>query len=313
MPQLPHEVQSRKDNWHASTLETLLGCPRQYWLKYVAGLQEPDKPAPFVGTVFHAAAEWHETHRLAGDKLPTKDQVLAHATELLREGVGGIDPAVLHKETLTVKKELFVGLPALVEQLIACVDHWWSAPVETPEGLLSLRDWLLLMEPVALEHYLTASVIPGSKDLGGTADGLYRRKDSGRLVLVDHKTTGSMSYWKDVGSHIFQAAHYSVLVAMAEEEELGYLPEVVFSVIRKLPAQRKNTKVAALIGYQPTMDDVVMLGQRVRAGEQIVNEGKFLPDPTYQWCRTCTFFNDCQIGERKLAGDVTKLSELMDR
>lgn len=297
MPSTVEEKSSRASRWHQSGLAQITGCSRQWFLEHVAGLPVPERVSTLPGTAYHKAVELHQQTRIDGAAPLTMDECVQVARDVVAEGASRIDETELAAATLGKK----TGLAALQAQAEAAVRNFFTAPIEFGPPLVEvLAEW----EPVSLETYLSADLMPGARTLGGTVDGIYRDQ-LGQLRVIDHKTANSLSTWTGEGKGVEQATHYSALAVLSGLTDA--MPPVDFLIVKKSPP-RKGSMTAMLKSYRPSHTDVVLLGETVREAERIVDDGRFLPNPGYQWCRktSCAFYDRC-VGTRELFGPVEDL------
>lgn len=302
MPQTDFETVSRSEAWHNSGLSDLEACERLWALANVFGLKGSAKLSTVAGTAYHVAMEFWDTVRVeAGEDLealPTSENLLEVAMDSVRSQLLTADAGQLAR---------YGGRAELDYQLTSAI-HNWEHAIDT-EFHLSIQEWMLAHEPVSLEGYARVSFVPEARDLAGTFDGLYKNLNSGELTLIDHKTAGSMSYWKrDANEKREQATHYSVLAALSPHLPCDVLPSVSYLVARRGVAKRKNSKFegARILTIQPELSDVARLRDRVLAAEQTIEKGTFLPDPSYKFCPTCVFHDRCQ-GTGELAVSIPLL------
>lgn len=333
MPSTEFEHASRLENWHQSTIDTLLSCGRRYWAEYVSGLPVPGKPAAVAGTAFHAAVQVHEEARLAGNPEGVSiEEMFAAAAACIAENAHSFTDealaAITHTRPGTGRGKTatpgptFTGLEALTAQAEDACTNWWNAPVvnpDDPEGeeLTTAREWVLQLTPLAVELYAKASFAATERPLAGTIDAVYWDPRTQRVRLVDLKTAASLSDWKDPGKKATQATFYSALVVLAEDlaevsEHLPApeLPEFTYVVVRRQLGKTKAFKGATTLTVRPGQLEVGHLAERVRAADTALAEGMFLPDPTAQWCKSfsCPIFDRCVLGDRSLAGSIRKLT-----
>lgn len=286
-------VSSRAGAHHQSSIETLLdGCSWQYYLANVKNVPTPPKPYSLVGTSFHSAIEEHENARMKGQETPTLQQMLDHSEELIRA------------EADLISEEMMVGRdnqPWTAEDLVAMCHHalenWYSGKLK--DGGPSHRDWLLELTPLAIEPYFKLSLVDGADPIGGWIDGVYQDKD-GKILLVDQKTAGDFNRWPHDGSgHRYQATMYGVGLLLSEDfPQVTDLAEVQMHYL----VSRTRTGNAALerarrVVVQPELDDVALLGARIRKAEWIIREMAYAPNPTWTLCspKFCPFYQGCQV------------------
>jgi hypothetical protein len=284
-------VSSRQGAHHQSSLETILdGCSWQYYLAYIKEQPQPPKPHALAGTSFHSAVELHERARMAGETLPTMQQMTDLASEVILADVDKIPP-----QLMVGKYDEPWDADTLIDMAGNAVHNWYSARLK--DGSKPHREWLLDLEPVAIEPYFKLDLVEGAAPIGGWIDGVYRHED-GQIMLVDQKTAGDFSRWHADGEgHRYQATMYGVALVLSDEfpdvTELEGL-EMHYLVSRTRGGQVER---ARRVTVQPQLDDVALLGDRIRKVEQIISTHNFAPNPAWGLCspRFCPFYEGCQI------------------
>lgn len=277
-------VQSRAGAWHQSKLETLLdGCSWQYFLQYELDVPSKDKPSAQIGVAYHEAIELHEKARAAGTILPTLDDLLDLAAEKT-----GNDPD-------------------LVTPAHAALRNWWGTPMK--DGGMSHRLWVSQHEPFAIEPYFRIELVEGAKPIGGWIDAVYRTEE-GEFLLVDHKTAENLSRWgHDGADHRYQAAMYAVALALSPDfPDIDGLIPMTYMISRKKTGKTSSFEGARRVGVQPDLNDVKLLGERIRAAEAKVAAEDYARRPEWVLCsqQWCAYYDRC-IGTDELAGTPVTL------
>ena len=269
---------ARQGRWHQSTLSTLLdGCSWQYFLTYIAGVDQGLKPLAAVGTAYHAAVELSELARKQG--LARSEQLLLdHAEEELRKVTNEEDH---------------------LQKVRACVKNYWA----------HIRPYLEQYEPVALEPEFTINLVAGAMPIGGYIDGIYRDPADGRLFVIDHKSVGNFSRWRSTDGHRHQAAMYAVALVLSEEfPEITELPEMRYLLVRTSLGTRSNFEPSRILTLQPDMEDVRVLGDRIRKAEALVAARAFEKNTAWPLCSPvwCSYYDRCVLGG-ELSGTVEQV------
>jgi hypothetical protein len=272
-------VQSRSGAWHQSKLETLLdGCSWQYFLQYELDVPSEDKPSALIGVAYHGALELHENARMSGARLPSLDDLL----DLASEKTGGD--------------------PELATPAHAALRNWWGTPMK--DGGMPHREWVSQLEPVAIEPYFRISLVDGAKPIGGWIDAVYRN-EGGEFLLVDHKTAESFSRWGYNGDeHRYQAAMYAVALALSPDfPDIEDLIPMTYMISRKKIGKTKTFEGARRVTVTPDLNDVKILGERIRAAEAKVAAEDYARRPDWVLCsqQWCPYYDRC-IGTDELAG-----------
>lgn len=265
-------VSSRSGAWHQSTLQQMQDCPRKWFLTYQCGLPDPSGEAARIGTAVHTAVELHEKARAEGNAV-TLDEMVAHACATIEEEH---HDAVRH----------------------AC-RHWWKTPMK--DGEVSHRDWLARLWVVAIEPYFNIPLVEGALPIGGWIDGVYYDPNTERYLLVDLKTAGSMGRWKDGEGKRHQATMYSVALQLSDilPERIDYFPSMTYAIVKP----GTGGECARRVSVQPDLDDVRVLGQKIRDAEAMVAADEFPRNPAWNLCskKWCPHYTGCmETGE--LAG-----------
>jgi hypothetical protein len=284
-------VTSRQGAHHQSSLETILdGCSWQYYLGYIKEVPQPPKPHALVGTSFHSSVEVHEIARMKGDTLPTLEAMVELAASHIESEFDGIpDQMLIGKD-----KEPW-DLDTLIGMAESALTNWYK--VKLKDGSPSHRDWLRDYEPVAIEPYFRLQLVQDADPIGGWIDGVYRKPEGG-LILVDQKTAGDFSRWSPDGEgHRYQATMYATALVLSEDfPEAQNLSDLTmyYLVSRTRVGQVER---ARRVTVQPELDDVSLLGNRIRLVEQTIKEQNFAPNPAWILCspRFCAFYNGCQV------------------
>ena len=263
-------VTARSKRWHQSTMSSLLdGCSWQYFLAYILGLDQGVKPYALAGTAYHSAIELHEINRMAG-KETTKEEMADVIRKSITEAVEGED---LQNELIT--------------NSCAALENWW----------LHHREWLLGYTPVAIEPEFTLPLVDTARPIGGYIDAVYRDAD-GKHFIVDHKTAKTFDRWRSGEGHRTQATMYSVALVLSDEfPEISELPEMVYMVSRTSLSKRKDFEGGRVVRVQPTIEDVQLLGDRIRAAEEVVETEKYKTNTSWPLCspKWCPFYEGCQV------------------
>ena len=262
-------ITSRAGAWHQSTLSTIHDCPRRWFLTYDLGLPDPSGEAARVGTSIHAAVELHEKNRMVGKTTDIDAMVDAAIAEL------GEDEYELH------------------EKAEAGIKHWYKTKMK--DKGVSHREWVGTMEPIAIEPYFRVELVSGALPIGGWIDAVYK-DDAGIYRLVDLKTAGSMSRWKDDGEgKRHQATMYAIALQLSDilPETIDYLPEMTYTVVKP----GTGGECAKRVSVQPDLVDVAVLGQKIRDAEALVIADTFPRNPSSMLCsqQWCPHYEKCMV------------------
>jgi hypothetical protein len=266
-------VSSRAGAWHQSTLQQIHDCPRRWFLTYQCGLPDPSGEAARIGTGVHSAVEHHEKARQSGGSASFDECA---------------DVAVAELE------------PELHDSARHGLRHWWKTPMK--DKSMPHREWLAQFDVVAIEPYFNLPLVEDALPIGGWMDGVYRDPETGIYRIVDLKTAGSMSRWKESGEgKRYQATMYAVALQLGDilPESIDYLPQMTYTVVKP----GTGGECAKRVSVQPDLDDVRVLGERIRDAEQIVVADEFPRNPDWNLCsqKWCPHWDRC-MGSGELAG-----------
>ena len=268
-------VLSRREAWHQSTLETLLdGCSWQYFLTYVLNVPGRTKPASASGIAYHAALETHEKARATG--------TVVELPEMLE---------IAEREVLTMLDD-----EKAVDAARQAVRHWYQTP--TKDGGPSHREWLADYNPIAIEPYFRLELVDGALPVAGWIDGVYQHKQTGEYILVDHKTANNLSRWgHDGDEHRAQATMYATALVMSPDYPIDNLVPMVYLVSRKTKGRGHSFEGARRVKVQPILEDVRVLGDRIRVAEQLVAAEAYVRRPEWVLCSQewCPHYENCMV------------------
>jgi hypothetical protein len=233
-------------------------------------MDQGPKPYAAVGTAFHSAIELHELRRKDGAETSEKEMIEYAETEL-KSAVG--DGELLQEI-----------LPSLRDS----IGNWY----------VFHRPTVLGWEVVAIEPEFTLPLVDGARPIGGYIDAVYRDPDTGVLFIVDWKTAKSFDRWRSGDGHRTQAAMYATALVLSEDfPEITELPEMVYMVSRTSTSTRSNFEKGRIVNVQPTLEDVRLLGDRIRAAEAAIVNEDYKTKTDWPLCspKWCPFYQGCQV------------------
>jgi RecB family exonuclease len=260
-------VSSRRARWHQSTLESLIdGCAFQYFLIYELGMDPGPKPFAAVGTAYHSVIEHRETCRKESKPLPTLQESLEMGRTLLAE--------VIPVTELEPHQRIAAAITNFYRHMASYLDQF---------------------EPLFLEPEFTLPLVDGAKPIGGYIDGIYRDPETGQVFIIDHKTVKDFSRWRTVDSHRNQAAMYSVATVLDPRFPIQEMPEMRYLLVRSSTGTRANFEASRVMTLQPDIEDVKVLGDRVRLAESMVEARRFPRNLDWGLCHKswCGFYESC--------------------
>jgi hypothetical protein len=99
---------------------------------------------------------------------------------------------------------------------------------------------------------------------------------------------------------------YSVALVLSDEfPEITELPEMRYLLVRTSLGTRSNFEPSRILTLQPDMEDVRMLGDRIREAEQKVRSQEFKKKTDWPLCspKWCSYYDRCVLGN-ELSGTV---------
>jgi hypothetical protein len=177
----------------------------------------------------------------------------------------------------------------LVVNVEAALENWY---------LRGHREWLLQFTPVGIEPEFTIPLVDNVRPIGGYIDAVYFDSNNSTYFVVDHKTAKNFDRWRTGDGHRTQATMYSVALVLSPEfPDITELPEMVYMVSRTSKSNRGNFEATRVVRVQPTMEDVLLLGNRMRRAEEIVRTDAYTKNTDWPLCsaKWCPFFQGCQV------------------
>lgn len=184
-----------------SSLDTFQRCRRKYYYRYIMGLVPKGKPEYMdIGSGFHAG--------VAGGyrEYGSRAHFVEIAQQAFREWLNTKDAAGFNNDNIP-----------LVEDMIA---FWWENEGRHQEyaEIVSVEEHMPYQFPYA-----------DPRQIRCTPDLMARRSESGRLVLVDHKTVGGVHEALAFLPLDFQLRLYT----LQAWRKYGELPEVEYNIVRR--------------------------------------------------------------------------------
>lgn len=215
-------------------------CARKHHYEFVEGWRPAQEPEFFaVGRAFHAGLEaWWDVATKPGTGLYPIDAAIAQVRGLSIDA----DPfrLVLVEELLRGYDARWLGDAGRYE--LVANEQTFTAPLLNPETGHPSRTWVL----------------------GGVIDKIVRDRETGRLLLVEHKTSGEAiengddPYWAKLAMDA-QVSQYVI-----GAEALGYVVEACLYDVAKKPGQRPAQVALVEDGAKVVLD---ASGQRVRTAD----------------------------------------------
>lgn len=278
--------------WSKSQLQNLLeGCPWQWALKKVFGIDDPGGPATARGTAFHAAVELHERARLRQLRDGADMDVRAPA-ELYEQvrGVLGVEVEMLPSGTL---EEHGTHEGKLQGELLNLIENWWSAA--TDEGP-TLRERVARWRPVAIEPYFRVD-LGNRRPAHGFIDQLYWDPDAAQWVVVDLKSAGSFRRWEGHWGHEVEAAMYAAGAALARGLPAGTPVRMEWHVVRPV-ARSRTVPLSRVVQVDPSDWPPERLAQQsIAEAERRVLAGDLPKNTAWNLCspKWCSAYEGCEV------------------
>jgi hypothetical protein len=98
---------------------------------------------------------------------------------------------------------------------------------------------------------------------------------------------------------------YATALVLSEDfPEITELPEMVYMVTRTSTSIRKDFEKGRVIRVQPTIEDVRLLGDRIRAAELTVETQDYKTKTEWPLCsvKWCAFYEGCQVTKELSSG-----------
>ena len=259
-PIVQTRVSTQRDYLSWSAITTFQKCPLKYFYRYVEEAPEEFGSVNLLfGKAVHAALEHHFQARLAGDPVPSLEEVLgAYDTEWQ-----GVDLNWVKWGT-----ESSVSLRDMASRMLAA---FHGSPAAQPVGRV-----------LALEEEVRAPLIAGTPDLLGRIDLALETSDA--LNIIDFKTSRSRWSTEQVAESSGQLLLYSQLAG-----DLAHKPvKLSFVVLTK-------TKTPDVSVHDVSFDGR-LLDRTLNIIEHVwksITAGNFYPVPSVMNCPSCPYRKRC--------------------
>jgi hypothetical protein len=262
-------------------LKNFLLCRRRWFFDYVLDYRLPEKVvgALALGSRVHAGLEHY--YKGLGDPLERHE-------ELFRADLAALEAADTPPWDIEqLYKDVIVG-----RNCVAAHQEWLAT-----EG----ADAGYTIEGV--EQTVTAPILDGRVTIVGKVDVLFRRVDSGFLVVNDLKTDGGRPGSREQLERSWQ--HHIYLIALRLSHPDQFIAEAHYTVIRKLarPSRAKGALVERFrVPGTTRMADTklrqleVICTEMLRTMESIQAEGMdhAFPSPNHE-CQWCPYKQPCEV------------------
>ena len=269
-----------------STASDMIVCPERVAHKWRNPDQYRTGEAAVMGTGYHAALAAHYQARKDGDTV-TRADLYDAARDAIEAEYARAGEHMRH----------WAWKPAeLLETAWACVDHY----IDGEHGWHASYEVLA----VEVECHMPARFLPGLPaewTIEFTVDLVLREPYSGRLILVDHKT--SRRKWNKA---------YHLPVHAPQPSFYGHLFPIVFAEMSGLPIQQDVSFYFDIIQHQgysferrqaPITHEgwlywADVLTKTARQLEAAPNAELLVANPDHKLCdaRYCDWFDDCPYG-----------------
>jgi putative RecB family exonuclease len=253
-----------RDYLSFSAMNLYRSCPLRYKFRYLDGLPEDAVSASLVfGSAIHRAAELQFNRLLAGEPLPSLDELLTAYHDVWRDQL----------EVARVQFNKDDDVASLSKLAGRMLEAFRISPVAQPIGHV-----------IGVEEELRGSIIPGVPDLLGRIDLLIETDDA--VVISDLKTSRSRWSREQAEDSAEQLLLYSELVKTLVPSKQIRLQFVVLTKtkepvvdVHELPVEPRRV--------ERTMKVVERVWRSVAAG-------LFYPAPSPMNCPNCPFRAPCR-------------------
>ena len=115
---------------------------------------------------------------------------------------------------------------------------------------------------------------------------------------MDWKTAKNFDRWRSSDGHRHQATMYAVALVLSPDfPDITELPPMYYFVARTSRSARKDFDKTRIVTLQPDIEDVKMLGDRIRKAQSIIETNSYAPNTKWFLCSAtwCPFYNGCQV------------------
>jgi hypothetical protein len=265
-----------------SDISDFLMCRRRWYWNYVADFRKPEKRvgALALGTRVHAALEHY--YKTGGDPAVKHDELFRADLTVLED-----DPDTPTWDLEQLYKDVIIG-----RNCVSAHQEWLAE--EGPDDPYTIE---------GVEQTVTAPILGGRVTIVGKVDVLFRRKDSGFLVINDLKTDGGRPGVREQLERSWQHHIYLIALRLSQPDEV--IHEAHYTVIRKLarPSRAKGALVERFrVPGTTRMADTklaqleVICSEMLRVMADIETDGfkHAFPTPNHE-CRWCEFRQPCEV------------------
>lgn len=260
-----------------STVKDLLeNCAFKVFLEKIVGLQRDwENPRSTSGTAYHAGIELHERARMAGETLPTAEDMLEAAWKVVRD----TDPGWLNAR-----------LEGALDEVTVATAGWWSAPIRKgqPGAGMSMRDRVMQWTPLYIEQNLLIE-LPSGFEWKAIMDAVYADAE-GSIVGVDQKSAKHFRRYPHSGKGLGQQGMtYSELLSLALQLRMNYFEYHIARVVESEKANG-NWERVRVVSVDP-QDDLARaeLHENLARAQNVIQLGVFPKAPSIflcspEWC-----------------------------
>jgi putative RecB family exonuclease len=253
-----------RDYLSFSAMNLYRSCPLRYKFYYLDGLPEEAVSASLVfGSAVHRSVELHFIRLLAGEPLPSIDEMLAVYHDTWRDQLA----------VTQVKFNKDDDIASLAKLAGRMLEAFWNSPVAQPVGHV-----------IGVEEELRGSIIPGVPDLLGRIDLLIDTDDA--VIITDFKTSRSRWSRDQAEDSAEQLLLYSELVKKLVPGKQMRLQFVVLT---------KTKQPVVDVHELPVMpQQVVRIKRIVERVWKAIEAGSFYPTPSPLQCPSCPYREPCR-------------------
>ena len=264
LPRRNVEPTKTRDYLSFSAMNLYRSCPLRYKFRYLDGLPEEAVSSSLVfGSAVHASVELHLNRLLAGEPLPSIDEMLTVYHDAWRDQleVGQVQFG---------KDDDVASLSKLAGRML---EAFRVSPMAQPMGHV-----------IGVEEELRGSIIPGVPDLLGRIDLITETDEA--VVITDLKTSRSRWSRDQAEDSAEQLLLYSELVKHLVP---GKQMRLRFAVLTK--TKEPVVDVHELPVEQQRVDRTKRVVERVWRS---IEAGSFYPAPSPMQCPSCPYREPCR-------------------
>ncbi len=258
----------------ASSIETLMRCPRQYMYRYIEGKVVPPGAAMATGSAVHKALETYYNDAM--------DSAVRITPQQMRElAASELDTYLDNNETSVTDYEREAAIPIVQRAAENYVDKIGQ-----------------YVTPISCEQEVMYTM-PCGVDIKGYLD-LQLVTENGETGIGDYKVTSDRKKWsKKLLENSLQFNLYAMATGIGDIQ--------IHNMIKDAPAKRRSSEVAPGVTTFGTDLQIVRnvfdggncdhVDRIVQSAAELITSGVFMPCPMDSWCGTpqwCGYYKMCR-------------------